>query len=376
MEFKLLVERLARGADTSFTVVAGRNLLFSQARQELYELNDTAAYIWRSLEDGIELEVVVDEMVEQGPDRKLVEAYVQSALREWNRLGIRPATSALPRVMQSQPQLCQGIQLAGLHFRIHYWTTHAHLAAAIFQHLQIVTVGEAQDVLLDVVDRGPEHHLFRDGHWLASCSADELAPVLKAQLLTEVLDGSDYELALHAASLTENERMLLVCGSPGAGKTTLALALANAGFGLAGDDLALLDSAGQVRGVPFPAAVKVGAWKLVAGFRPDVYETPAYRRPDRKRVRYLAPHGLVGAKSRPVGWLVLLQRRRVSEASLRPLAPAEALRGLLEGAFTRQQRLTTTGFAALVAAVKDAKCYCLTYSRLEDAVARLREACR
>jgi len=359
----------------SFAAIDGRNIVFSTTRQKVYELNDTAAYIWCLLRDGSEPEGVVDEMVEQGLNRKTAENYVRSICGEWNRLGIRPASPLPTHLMHGSAQICQEIRLANLQVGIRFWTDQARHCAPIFRHLEIK--GAKPDVLVDVVDRGPEHHIFRNGQWIDACAAEEVAPVLKGRLMTEVLEGGTYELALHAASLIRNERMLLICGTPGAGKTTLTLALVHAGFGFAGDDLALLNSNGHASGVPFAAAVKKGAWPLVAGFRPDVIDLPIFRRPDSKRVRYVDPHGPISARSRPVGWLVLLRRRHGNgEAELRPLDIAEALEGILEGADAPHHRLTKSGFAALVSALEDAQCFCLSFSRLEDAVARLQEACR
>jgi hypothetical protein len=147
-------------------------------------------------------------------------------------------------------------------------------------------------------------------------------------------------------------------------------------FGFAGDDLALLDSNGQAIGIPFAPAVKSGAWPLVARFRPDVNEAPVFRRPDRRRVRYLAPQRLASTEPRPVGWLVLLRRQCGGSPSLKPINPIEALRGLLDGAYAPDHRLTAIGFEALARVVGTAACYRLTYSNLGDAVAQLRRACR
>ena len=76
-----------------------------------------------------------------------------------------------------------------------------------------------------------------------------------------MLERGTYELVFDAAALVRNGRMLLVSGHPGAGKTTLTLALVDAGFGFAGDDLALLNSEGRVTGVPFAPAIKAGVGK-------------------------------------------------------------------------------------------------------------------
>jgi len=368
-------ERPATGTDVSLAVIAGRNLVFSETRQRVYELNDTAADIWNSLRDGSEPDGVVDEMVEQGLDRKTAESYVRSMCGEWNRLGIQPVPPIPKHLTQGKAQLFQEIKLTNLQIGIRFWTAQAHVCAQVFRHLEIK--GAKPDILVDVVDRGSEHQIFMNGQWINACTAEEVAPILKARLMSKVLESGEHELALHAASLVRNKRVLLICGAPNAGKTTLTLALMHGGFGFAGDDLALLDSNGRVTGVPFAAAVKKGAWPLAAGYCPELLDSPTFRRPDRKRVRYVAPHEPISARSHPVGWIVLLRRLRGDgQAVLRPLDMVEALRGIMEGADARHHRLTKSAFAALLSAIEDAQCLCLSFSRLEDAVARLQEVCR
>jgi hypothetical protein len=244
----------------------------------------------------------------------------------------------------------------------------------VFAHLD--AAGDRPDVMLDVVGDGKRFHLFRDGARLSSCCGEEIATVVKAQILDEVLERGTYALALHAAALVRDGRMLLLCGHPGAGKTTLALALAQAGFRFAGDDLALLDSEGQVTGIPFSPAVKAGAWKLVAGYRPDILDAPIFRRPDGMRLRYPPPLGLAPAGPHPVGWLVLLDRRPGSNVALVPFDLPNAVRWILQDAYTRDRRLATAGFKALGRSLAGAGYYRLTYAGLDDAVQSLERICR
>jgi hypothetical protein len=268
----------------------------------------------------------------------------------------------------------QDIRVAGVAVRIRHPACLASHLAPIFAHLE--AEGERPEVLLDLVRDGEHIDLFRDGDLLCSCSRQEIATALKAQILDEVLERGTYTLALHAAALAGSGRMLLLSGHPGAGKTTLALALVQAGFGFAGDDLALLDAQGAVTGVPLSPAVKAGAWKLVAPFRPDLRDSPIFRRPDGMRVRYPPPQGLVPARPHPVGWLVLLDRRTGAAAALTRADPRDAVRWMLKESYTRDRRLAAAGFTAMARCLDKADCYRLTYSDLEDAVGLLHRTCR
>jgi hypothetical protein len=218
--------------------------------------------------------------------------------------------------------------------------------------------------------------LFRDGAWLASCLADEVPTVVKGQILAQILDRADYALALHGAALVRDGRVLLLCGRPGAGKTTLTLALVNAGFGLAGDDVMLLAADGRGIGLPFAPAVKSGAWPLLADRVPGLATAPTFRRPDRRRVRYPAPEAVVDGRPRPLGWVVLLDRAAEGRPALDPVDAAGALRGLLDGAFAPDRQLCPAGFDALARVVDTAETWRLSYAALDEAVALLDAACR
>jgi hypothetical protein len=376
---------MARGAadyDPATFVVQGRlarirgqNILFSSSQQAIFAVNDTAADIWRSLEEGMLPQAISFEIARSGVDGREANRHVEAALGDWQRLGlIRPCAPLSPP--SAHEPVSQVVAVAGLYIRIVYPAARAFPAITVFRHLEVQR--ETADVVLQVVEHEGRIHLFRDCDWALSCSPDELPVMLKGQLLTEVLDHGAYELALHAAALLGNERIVLLCGNPGAGKTTLTMALVHAGFGFAADDVTLLDSRGYGVGLPFAPAVKAGAWPLLAEYCPDLDAAPVFRRPDRRRVRFAVPRELVPAPPSPlpVGCVVLLRRGRDVKARLEPVDPVSALRGLLNGAFSPGRVLSDTAFDVLTQVVGSAAAYCLIYSRLDDAVELIAKACR
>lgn len=355
--------------------VRGQNILFSPSQQAIFAVNDTAADIWRSLEEGMPPQAISVEMAHRGVDRLEADRHVEAALGDWLRLSlVRPCTPL--SISSAQKPVSQVVAVAGLNIRIVYPAACAFPAITVFRHLEVRS--ETADVLLEVVWHGGRVHLLRDGGWILSCSLDELPVMLKGQLLTEVLDYGAYELALHAAALFRNERIVLLCGNPGAGKTTLTLALVHAGFGFVADDVTLLDSSGHGIGLPFAPAVKAGAWPLLAEYCPGLDAVPVCRRPDRRRVRFAVPKAFVPLPPDPlpIGRVVLLRRGRDSKASLEPVDPAHALRGLLNGALAPGGELSGTAFDVLIQLIGSAETCCLTYSRLDDAVKLITKACR
>ena len=366
--------RLRRADGALFRVVGGQTVLFSEARQSVLELNDTAAFIWCHLQDGVAAESLAGKLVENGLGEDEAADFVQTALAEWQRLGlVHNGSGNLAGDAGSPVALRRLIDLGGLAVEIRCGPERC--ADLLAPSLQGFPTGSGPaEIRLDIVAHDVRFRLLRNGRLLRSCSAEEVAPLLREALTTELLDHGVYAVALHAAALVHEGRILLVCGEPGAGKTTLALALVQAGFGFAGDDTALLDAAGRVAGVPFAPTVKKGGWRIAARYRPDLASAPTFRRRDGIRLRYLpvirhTPGAL------PVGWIVVLRRQAEGAASLEPIEPVEALRELIAGAFTPDERLSRTGFDALARLLEGAQSYRLVCSSANDAAARLGEMC-
>ncbi|MEI2297445.1 PqqD family peptide modification chaperone [Ensifer sp. MJa1] len=352
--------------------IRGQNILFSGSQHAIFSLNDTAAAIWRMLEEGKPADAVVRGIACGAPDAG---GQVEAALKDWQRLGlIRPRISPLD--IAARQHVTQTLSIAGRRIRILYPMAHAFPTVGVFRHLEVEQ--ETTDVVFQWAEHDDRLHLFRNGDWLLASASDEMATVLKGEVLNDVLGTSTYELALHVAALLKDERLVLLCGDPGAGKTTLTLALAHAGFGVASDDVTLLQGDGRCVGLPFAAAVKSGAWPLLAPYFPDLAEMPVFRRPDNRRVRYIAPKISPDLLSRqwPVGSVVMLRRDRDSRLRLDEVGPVDALCGLLGGAFAPGGELGAIGFDALARVVGSARAFRLTYSDLDGAVDLIRRSCR
>jgi hypothetical protein len=83
---------------------------------------------------------------------------------------------------------------------------------------------------------------------------------LESVLMLHAAERLDGEVAVHAALIAWGDGLVLLPGVSRAGKTTLAVALADRGATLASDELALVSLAdGLVRGWPRPARLRGGA---------------------------------------------------------------------------------------------------------------------
>jgi hypothetical protein len=369
-------------AGTAFAVMDQRKLLFSEARQEIFELNDMAAYIWCRLEEGDPPAAAAGRLADLGVPAEAANDYVRDMLSDWHRLGFIVDTDELVATsMTSEPDDRQQLlHLAGLSIEIRYATDAlARLAAPAFAHLQAggpyAPGGPPVALSLSTEVQGNLFRLRTGGKEIGVYDLDEILPALKAQLTEDVLAQAEYSIAIHAAALARDRRMLLLCGEPGAGKTTLTLALAHRGFDYAGDDIAFLMPTGRVRGVPFAASVKSGAWPLISRIRPDLEQLRIFRRSDNQHVRYLPPATPPITEPLPLGWVVLLRRQARGPAVLTPLDRIEAMQAILAEAAAPGQRLSAAAFRPLVEAMAGAECSILTYADLDDAVHELERAC-
>jgi hypothetical protein len=351
--------------------IDGRALLFSASSQAIFELNDTAAEIWRTLVSGATPASIARGLMDCGAPASQARAFVDAALGEWERLDL--VHPALPPTSSRPDCPSQIVAVADLRVRIDYRQEQPCPAAAVFRHLE--AEGEAADLRWEVVQAGSRLHLYREGDWVASCSPDELPTSLKGHLLAEILNRGGYELAMHVAALVNGDRALLLSGRPGAGKTTLTLALVRGGFGFGGDDVTLLRSDGRCVPLPFAPAVKGGAWRILEPHCPVLSSAPVFRRPDGRRVRYPVPEQAIRPAAYGVGCIVLLDRRRGAAADLQRLDPAAALRGLLAGSFALGGGLTDGAFDVLARVLGSADVFRLTYWSLDDAVELLKKSC-
>jgi hypothetical protein len=357
--------RVSDGA--SFFLLGQRKTIFVESSQQVFEVDDVTAYLTCSLVEAASFQQLKSDLMARGVSRTSAGQFVRKCLRFLSRQGLLDIILDEDdgRALHSHV-----LDLAGFAASITYYDQRLlELVLPVFDH-QASRRFQAS-ISYEVSKFGDRVCISRNRARGMIVTYAEAAPALKGFLTEDVLAGMGTDVALHAAFLVKKSRGLLICGVPGAGKTTLALALAETGFDCGGDDIALMDGDGLVRGVPFASALKAGSWNLLAGIRDTIMSRPIHRRLDGKSVRYLAPVQHAPRDAVPLGSIVLLRRRRKGPTVVSQAEPARVLSELLSGAATPTRRLNLTQFENLLSAVTRARSIELTFSRLDEAVEAL-----
>ena len=328
-----------------FRRLGERELIFDEARQAIYEVDAIAAHVGRSLNMGMGAEQIARELVDHGFNPDGAEQAVHSAIAALQ-------TAAAPLSDQIS---CLTVSIAGVAVGLHLSAALVDDVREVFGSL-IVDAGKPI-CRLSARLTGGNVRFSSPGRPDWHCERSEFIPLLKAQLIEFAIQFARFEVALHAAALAKGDEAVLLVGSPGAGKTTLAIALAKSALELVADDVTLLHADGTVTGITLPFSVKASAWPLLEKFWPGMTDRPTHCRPDGQSLCYV-PHDRVAApRPRRVGVVVLLDRHTAAETRVDAVNPVDALTALMAEGVTRDQRLHPEGFAALVDGVRTAHCY-------------------
>ncbi len=135
-------------------------------------------------------------------------------------------------------------------------------------------------------------------------------------------------IQIHASCVDFNGRGVLISGSHGAGKTTLALTALSSGLKALTDDITILSKdLKTVKGFPRPFKVTDFTWNMHPGIVPD--DCPIYKlNNDTKYVFYYIPPGRYYTDTTRLKH-VIFPIRREGYTEIRKMGETEALRKLL-----------------------------------------------
>jgi hypothetical protein len=356
----------------------GGAVLHDRRTGRLFQLNHTAACVWRSLRAGETEGVIVDELalahgLAPAAVRRDLRAFVDAlhaAGLSWRREAFdgHDAEEEV-RTPAGPPALVAVYQVGEVALRV---VCHPDDVAAAFVPLaapaRVPDDAAAEGCLSLFRDRGT-FVLMRDDRVVARLDTAPAARwALVQQLVATARSGSSLAL-LHAGAIMMPAGCLLICGESGAGKSTLVAGLVHSGFAFVADDVVRLEQgSGLIRPVRLAISIKQDSWPLVGSLFPELASAPTVRFGDRT-MRYVWPSGATladGASGYPAAAVLFARYAERAPTVLSRLDPVRSL--ALLGAGGSVLPSTDSGLAEFLVWWTALPGYQLSYGRLDEAV--------
>jgi hypothetical protein len=345
--------------------VEGRSLVFCERRQQLYELNSTADVIWGALLEESPPRAARLLAAQFGGDPDEARGHVERQLAQWLREGCWEPAEPAERAAEAALRLTvEGVRVEILCGD----QAMQRRLGEVFGQFPAFTGLPAISIRITPWAEG--FHLFEGDCYAGASKADEVVPRIKAMLTERVTRRRFPGFYAHGALLEKGPVLAMLAGPPGAGKSTLALALHAAGWSLCADDLIRVDGSARFRGVAFAPALKEGAWALLRPSWPELTDWPVEFRSDGQKVRY-APATAAARRPKTPDLFVDLSRKEGEAAQVLLLDPVEALSLLLGEAFSARGRISADLMARLMERFRHMACRRLVYGSLEEGVRAL-----
>ena len=347
----------------------------------LFQLNHTAAQVWRSLRDGHHKDAIVGTLARtHGVDPVAVRgdlAAFADAVRRAGLLGPDDAfeggAAAELRQPRGAPALDAAYRVGEAVVRV---TCYPAEIAAAFAPLA------APAMMPDGTLAQARLALFRArGAFVLTCDERlverlDTAPAARWAMVRQLVTAArrrPWLALLHAGALALPAGCLLLCGDSGAGKSSLLAGLVHAGFPFMSDDIVPLEEgSGLVWPVRLAISIKSGSWAAIGSLFTELAGAPSVRFGGRT-MRYLWPDAWAVAPD-SVGYpaAAVLFPRYVKDAplTLTRLDPAQSLALLGEGGSVLPT--TDAGLTEFLAWWGRIPAYQLCYGSLEAAVAEVR----
>ena len=186
-------------------------------------------------------------------------------------------------------------------------------------------------------------------------------------------------LMLHSAVVAKDGNAVLMPALPGSGKSTLCAALVNRGWRLLSDEFGLVDpGTGMLVPAPRPIPLKNQSIDVIRRFAPDATLGPSFPKTRKGTVAHMrAPVDSVRRMDERASPRRIIFPRYETEAhlSLEPLSKDLAFLRLANNSFN-YQLLGADGFRTVERIVRHCEVHQLTYSDLDEAIARFDDLAR
>ncbi len=284
-------------AGASFHPVVGGGVLFDAVQGRLYALNPAAGLTWLCIRDGLSRHQSTLALAKAFEvDRTIAAEWMRISMDRFQDLGLLETTAsakAAPALLtrgtspkSSTPAArrgpCAEYRLFDQILRV--WAPPGPLAAveSLLAVLRSDPVHRKEDgcleIAIDIVAHGDRWGIMIGRQLKTTCEMASIVAELEQLLVQTVVPTIPHLLTLHAAALQRYGRTWLLAGLSGAGKTTLSLALARAGWSFGSDEIVLLGRDRDLRALPLPPCIKADSFPLIESWFPELRSAPQHKR--------------------------------------------------------------------------------------------------
>lgn len=243
------------------------------------------------------------------------------------------------------------------------------LLVAVCSPLADRSPGSPADAVYRLEHLGGSWRSSRDGHVLHDGEAGVALSHLITSVNTQAIASVGPLPVVHCGAVAGRSGVVLLPGSPGAGKSTLTCALVARGFAYLTDEAAPLLEGGMVRPYPKPIVVGPGSFEVLADLRPCDLAGGSLG------LWFLDPSGLPGGTTSdplPLRWVALPQFSAGASAQLIPISRGEIVAALASNLFNLQA-LGQEALDALEQISRQVRGYRLVHGSATDAAAAIGE---
>ena len=358
-------------------ILGGDFVLFSESHQCVYRFDAPSASAWLGMSAG-EPSASIARRIADETECSMEKAgeCISSWLAEWQRFGFLSESReepVEPALKSNDEPAC--VSASGYLYRVAETNIaisfpddrSKHAWDAMAGHLRREVSGVAEIKLAVEPHEGGYHMSGHSTEGSDFTTPAAVAVNLKEAALHALLRRRTDWIALHSAVLSVGSRSMLLAGSAGRGKTTLAAVLNASGLPAIADDVALISARPPaIRGLPFAFAAKPGSWSVLRPWFPDLDELPEFRRPDGRVVKYIRPISMAEQAS-SLAAVVFPQFSAATPLRIREMTKVAGLLALLEEAINANRRLTAEGFLGLSGLVEHATVIGMEYGDVNAA---------
>lgn len=253
------------------------------------------------------------------------------------------------------------IELAGVKITVHAKAGPARdLAELALSSMRTELINKSQGIKLSVK--------FKDDIWELIDHSNNLRRKLDQpgdviyhltdRIVFHVADKAQGVHCLHAASVAKGPAALVVPANSGAGKSTFTTWLASQGFEYLTDELILVDSTGELKGVARPIQIKFHGLAAIDHLlaKPELVQKGKFA----TALPVESVNGVAAKGSKKLSVFVFPQYKKGTEFSFQQLSSADAGMRLMAN-HVNARNLEGHGFRAMMNLIRNTPCYSLEY---------------